>query len=198
MRLGNINPGKTLFSRLAAALAFHYFCIKAARLIYRKLDSGRLRNRWWLIGILRSCFNPVFVIINTLVNHESALSLIRVRFRCHADRMLLLPLTQRDIQIKSRKQNVGWSDGYGWSADSIMQMYCYRSDCRFGLNENTSLYRQCMFFHIIVSCSSLFRTADTILLAAFLLYSALHLLQYRKQICTTAALIWMKSDIGLG
>lgn len=26
MRLGNINPGKTLFSRLAAALAFRYIC----------------------------------------------------------------------------------------------------------------------------------------------------------------------------
>ena len=55
----------------------------------------------------------MFVIINTLVNRESALSLIRVRFRCHADRMLLLPLTQQDIQIKSRKQNGVWSDGYG-------------------------------------------------------------------------------------
>lgn len=55
----------------------------------------------------------MFVIINTLVNRESALSFIRVRFLSHADRMLLLPLTQQDIQIKSRKQNVGWSDGYG-------------------------------------------------------------------------------------
>lgn len=55
----------------------------------------------------------MFVIINTLVKRGFALSLIRVRFLSHADRMLLLPLTQQDIQIKSRKQNVGWSDGYG-------------------------------------------------------------------------------------
>lgn len=55
----------------------------------------------------------MFVIINTLVKRGFALSLIRVRFLSHADRMLLLPLTQRDIQIKSRKQNDVWSDGYG-------------------------------------------------------------------------------------
>lgn len=55
----------------------------------------------------------MFVIINTLVKRGFALSFIRVRFLSHADRMLLLPLTQQDIQIKSRKQNGGWSDGYG-------------------------------------------------------------------------------------
>ena len=55
----------------------------------------------------------MFVIINTLVKRGFALRFIRVRFLSHADRMLLLPLTQQDIQIKSRKQNGGWSDGYG-------------------------------------------------------------------------------------